>query len=94
MAVLVHKRPDGEIVVHACDGWSDGMESFWGVVDGRYGDSPENVWDVVEREDKGTLAAFSVAGDVVVHTAHCLSLGTDGSFTVVPDGGGPWHLRG
>ena len=50
------------------------------------------MWQVVEREDKGALAAFGVAGDVVVLTAHGLVLDRDGSYTVVPKGGDPWAL--
>jgi len=92
MPILLHQTPEGEIVVHACESWPEGVESFWLIVDEHYGDSPENVWDVVERED--TLAAFSAAGDVVVLTAYCVSLGTDGSFTVVPESGDRWLLRG
>ena len=92
MAVLLHKRPDGEIVVHACGSWPDAVESFWQTVDECYGDSPKSIWEVVEREDDGALAAFGVAGDVVVLTAHGLVLGTDGSYTVVPEGGDPWIL--
>ena len=92
MPVLIHKRPEGEIVVHACDGWTDGVESFWCVVDGHYGDSPKNVWGLVEREDEGVLAAFGVAGDVVVLTTHGLTLDPDGCCTVVPKDGDPWPI--
>jgi hypothetical protein len=92
MAVLLHRRSDGEIVVRACDGWPEGVESFWRLMDECYGDSPKNVWEVAEREDEGALAAFGVAGDVVVLTTHGLVLGPDGSYTVVPKGGAPWPL--
>ena len=92
MAVLLHKRPDGEIVVHACGSWPEGVESFWRTVDESYGDSPKSVWEVAEREDDGALAAFGVAGDVVVLSAHALVLGPDGFYTVVPEGGDPWTL--
>ncbi len=92
MAVLVHRQPDGEIVVRACGSWPEGVESFWCLVDECYGDSPQNIWDVVEREDEGALAAFGVAGDVVVLTAHRLVLGPDGSYEVVPEDGDPWLL--
>ena len=89
MAVLLHRRPGGEIVARACDRWPEGVESFWRTVDECYGDSPENVWEVEEREDEGALAAFGVAGDVVVLTAHGLVLGPDGSYEVVPKDGDP-----
>ena len=92
MAVLLHKRPDGEIVVRACGSWPEGVESFWRTVDETYGDSPKSVWEVAEREDEGALAAFGVAGDVVVLSAHALVLGPDGFYTVVPEGGDPWIL--
>jgi len=52
MAVLVHRQPGGEIVVRVCDGWPEGVQSFWRLVDECYGDSPRNVWEVAEREDK------------------------------------------
>ena len=92
MAVLLHKRPDGEIVVHACGSWLEGVESFWRTVDESYGDSPKSVWEVAEREDEGARAGVGVAGDVVVLTAHGLVLGPDGSYTVVPEGGDPWTI--
>jgi hypothetical protein len=92
MAVLLHKRPDGEIVVHAFGSWLEGVESFWRTLDESYGDSPKSVWEVAEREDEGALAAVGVAGDVVVLTAHGLVLGPDGSYKVVPEGGDPWTI--
>ncbi len=90
MAVLIHERPDGELVVSECD-WPDGILSFRRILREYYGDSPKSVWEFSEREDKGVLAAVGVAGDVVLLTAHRLLLGRDG-ITVVPDDGVPWLL--
>ncbi len=92
MVVLLHKRPEGEIVVQACESWTDGVESFWCVVERHYGDSPKSIWEYVEREDDGALAAVGVAGDVVVLTAHGLMLDPDGCYTVMPKGGDPWPI--
>jgi len=92
MVVLLHKRPEGEIVVQACESWTDGVESFWCVVERHYGDSPKSIWEYVEREDDGALAAVGVAGDVVVLTAHGLMLDPDGCYTVMPKGGVPWPI--
>ena len=92
MAALVHRQPDGGIAVRACDNWPEGVESFWQTLDECYGDSPKSIWEVVEREDDGALAAFGVAGDVVVLAAHGLVLGADGSYEVVPEDGAPWLL--
>ena len=83
-----YKRPDGEIVVR-CGSWPEGVESFWRTVDETYGDSPKSVWKWRART---RLAAFGVAGVVVVMPAHAMVLGPDGYYTVVPEGGDPWIL--
>ncbi len=90
--VLVHKRPEGEIVVQAFESWTDGVESFECVLSEHYGDSPKSTWDTVEWEDDGVLAAVGVAGDVVVMTTHALMLDPDGRYTVMPKGGDPWPI--
>ena len=90
MAVLVHERPDGELVVSACD-WPEGVRSFNSILEGYYGDSPKSIWEIAEREERGVLSAVGVAGDVIVLSAHRLMLGRDG-ITVVPDDGVPWLL--
>ena len=72
VVLLLHERPEGETVVQACESWTDGVESFWNVVERHYGDSPKSIWEYVEREDDGTLAAIGVACDVIVLTAHGL----------------------
>ena len=38
MAVLIHERPDGELVVSECD-WLDGVQSFERILEEHYGDS-------------------------------------------------------
>ncbi len=88
MAVLIHERPEGEIVVCECD-WPDGVEAFNRILEEHYGDSWQSVWGISEREDKRTLSAVGVAGDVVVLSAHGLEIGRAG-VTVVPDDGVPW----
>ena len=88
MAVLIHERPDGELVVSECD-WASGARSFNRILEEFYGDSWQSVWGISEREDKGTLSAVGVAGDVVVLSAHGLEIGRAG-VTVVPDDGVPW----
>ncbi len=90
MAVLIHERPEGEIVVSECD-WPEGVQSFNRILEEHYGDSPKSVWEYAEQEDKGLLSAIGVAGDVVVLSSHELMLGR-GGITVVPDDGIPWLL--
>lgn len=92
MVVLLHKRPEGEIVVQAYASWTSGVESYWCVLSEQYGDSPKSIWETVEREDDGVLAAVGVAGDVVVLSAHRLMLDPDGCYTVMPKGGDPWPI--
>lgn len=88
MAVLIHERPEGEMVVSECD-WPDGVQSFGRIIEQYYGDSPKSIWEIAEREDRGLLSAVGVAGDVVLLTAHGLVFGRDG-ITVVPEDGVPW----
>jgi len=90
--VLLHERPEGETVVQACESWTDGVKSFWSIVERHYGDSPKSLWDCVEREDDSTMAAVGVAGDVIVLTAHGLMLNPDGCYTVMPTGAAPWRI--
>lgn len=92
VVVLLHERAEGETVVQACESWSDGVESFWNVLERHYGDSPKSIWEYVERENDGALAAVGVAGDVVVLTTHGLMLDADGCYTVMPTGGDPWRI--
>lgn len=92
VVVLLHKRPEGEIVVQACESWTEGVESFECVLSEHYGDSPKSIWEIVEREDEGALAAVGVAGDVVVLSAHGLMLDSDGCYTVMPKNGDPWPI--
>ena len=90
MAVLIHERPDGELVVSACD-WPDGVRSFERILGEYYGDSPKSVWDVSEQEQRGLQSAVGSAGDIVVLSTSRLMFGRDG-ITVVPDDGVPWLL--
>ena len=90
MAVLIHERPEGEIVVCECD-WLEGVQSFNRILEEHYGDAWQSVWEISEREDKGTLSAVGVAGDVVVLSAHGLEIGRAG-VTVAPDDGVSWLL--
>ena len=92
VVVLLHERPEGETVIQACESWSDGVESFWNVVKRHYGDSPKSIWEIVEREDDGVLAALGVAGDVVVLSAHGLMLNADGCYMVMPKDENPWRI--
>ena len=90
MAVLVHERPDGEIVVSECV-WPEGVLSFERILTTYYGDSPKSVWDCSEQEERGLLSAVGSAGDIVVLSTSRLMFGRDG-ITVVPDDGVPWLL--
>ena len=90
MAVLIHERPDGELVVSECD-WPDGVRSFNSILEGYYGDSPKSVWEVSEEEQRGLMSAVGSAGDAIVLSLKRLQIGRDG-ITVVPDDGVPWLL--
>ena len=90
MAVLIHERPDGELVVSECD-WQDGVQSFERILTTYYGDSPKSVWDTSNQEERGLRSAVGSAGDVVVLSSSRLQIGRDG-ITVVPDDGVPWLL--
>ena len=88
MAVLIHERPGGELVVSECD-WPDGVESYNRILREYYGDSPRSVWDTSHQEERGLLSALGSAGDVVLLSTSRLLIGRDG-ITVVPDDGVPW----
>lgn len=88
MAVLIHERPEGRMLVSECD-WRDGVQSFERILSEYYGDSPKSIWEIAEREQRGVLTAVGVAGDIVVLSAHKLVIGRDG-ITVVPEDGVPW----
>ncbi len=88
MAVLIHERPDGELVVSECD-WPDGVESYNRILREYYGDSPKSVWDTSDQKERGLLSALGSAGDVVLLSTSRLLIGRDG-ITVVPDDGVPW----
>ncbi len=90
MAVLIHERPEGELVVSECD-WPDGVQSFDRILEEYYGDSAKSVWEYADRGERGVLSAVGAAGDVVVLSSHRLLLERDG-ITVVPDDGVPWLL--
>ncbi len=90
MAVLIHERADGELVVSECE-WPEGVQSFNRILEEYYGDSPKSVWEIAEREERGVLSAVGVAGDAVVLSSHRLLLRPDG-ITVVPEEGVPWLL--
>ena len=90
MAVLIHERPEGEIVVSECD-WLGGVQSFNRILEEHYGDAWQSVWEYAEREDKGVFSAIGIAGDLVVLSAHGLEIGREG-ITVIPDDGVPWLL--
>lgn len=90
MALLLHQRPEGELVVSECD-WPDGVQSFERILTTYYGDSPKSVWDTSEQEQRGLLSAVGSAGDVVLLSTSRLLIGRDG-ITVVPDDGVPWLL--
>jgi len=90
MAVLIHERPGGELVVSECD-WPDGVRSFERILTTYYGDSPKSVWEISEQEQRGLQSAVGTAGDIVVLSASRLVIGRDG-ITVIPDDGVPWLL--
>ena len=90
MAVLIHERPDGELVVSEYD-WQDGVQSFERILTTYCGDSPKSVWDTSNQEERGLRSALGSAGDIVVLSVHRLALGRDG-ITAIPDDGVPWVI--